>query len=109
VIQSIQLDEAELNRLLNYCCRAAPDQRDRRRTHARLATLTATLAVPPNRLALSQLTAEVADVPDGIRIQSLQLGSLPVPGALADGIAHLRTAGCATTKPTRRWLMPFPR
>ncbi len=90
VIQSIQLDEAELNRLLNY----AVELRQINGIAAELtpgqATLTATLAVPPNPFGrYLNLTAEVADVPDGIRIQSLQLGSLPLPGALADGIARL--------------------
>src|SRR5690606_16051963 len=32
--------------------------------------------------------AEVAEMPGGIRIQSLQLGSLPLPGALADWVAR---------------------
>ncbi|MDP1757561.1 MAG: hypothetical protein Q8L38_08975, partial [Pseudohongiella sp.] len=34
------------------------------------------------------VTAEVAEAPDGIQIQSLQLGSLPLPGALANWIAR---------------------
>jgi hypothetical protein len=70
-----------------------------------LATLTATLAVPP--LCPSgcnpfgrylNITAEVADVPGGIQIQSLQLGSLPVPGALADGMARLVHRGLRRDK-----------
>jgi len=90
VIHSIQLDEAELNRLLNY----AVELRQINGIAAELtpgqATLTATLAVPPNPFGrYLNLTADVADAPGGIRIQSLQLGSLPVPGALADGIARL--------------------
>jgi hypothetical protein len=35
------------------------------------------------------ISAEVAEVPGGIRIQSLLLGSLPVPGAVADALARL--------------------
>ena len=90
VIQSIQLDEAELNRLLNYAVELRQINGIAAELTPGLATLTATLAVPPNPFGrYLNLTAEVADVPDGIRIQSLQLGSLPVPGALADGIAHL--------------------
>lgn len=90
VIQSIQLDEAELNRLLNYAVELRQINGIAAELTPGLATLTATLAVPPNPFGrYLNLTAEVADVPGGIRIQSLQLGSLPVPGALADAIARL--------------------
>jgi len=90
VIQSIQLDEAELNRLLNYAVELRQVNGIAAELTPGLATLTATLAVPHNPFGrYLNLTADVAEVPGGIRIQSLQLGSLPVPGALADGIAHL--------------------
>ncbi|HWR76395.1 MAG TPA: hypothetical protein VN283_04195 [Thiobacillus sp.] len=96
VIQSIQLDEAELNRLLNYAVELRQVNGIAAELTPGLATLTATLVVPPlcptgcNPFGrYLNLTADVAEVPGGIRIQSLQLGSLPVPGALADGIAHL--------------------
>jgi hypothetical protein len=90
VIQSIQLDEAELNRLLNYAVELRQVNGIAAELTPGLATLTATLAVPSNPFGrYLNLTAEVAEVPGGIRIQSLQLGSLPVPGALADGMARL--------------------
>ena len=90
VIQTIQLDEAELNRLLNYAVELRQVNGIAAELTPGLATLTATLAVPSSPFGrYLNLTAEVAEVPDGIRIQSLQLGSLPLPGALADGIARL--------------------
>jgi hypothetical protein len=90
VIQTIQLDESELNRLLNYAVELRQVNGIAAELTPGLATLTATLAVPPNPFGrYLNLTADVADIPGGIRIQSLQLGSLPLPGALADGIARL--------------------
>jgi hypothetical protein len=90
VIQSIQLDEAELNRLLNYAVELRRVSGIAAELTPGLATVTATMAVPPNPFGrYLNLTAEVADMPGGIRIQGLQLGSLPLPGALADGIARL--------------------
>lgn len=90
VIQSIQLDEAELNRLLNYAVELRQVSGIAAELTPGLATLTATMAVPRNPFGrYLNLTADVADVPGGIRIRSLQLGSLPLPGALADGIARL--------------------
>jgi len=90
VIQSIQLDEAELNRLLNYAVELRQVSGIAAELTPGQATLTATLAVPRNPFGrYLNLTAEVAEVPGGIRIQGLQLGSLPLPGALADGMARL--------------------
>jgi hypothetical protein len=90
VIHSIQLDEAELNRLLNYAVELRRVSGIAAELTPGLATLTATLAVPANPFGgYLNLTAEVAEVPGGIQIQSLHLGSLPLPGALADWIAHL--------------------
>ena len=90
VVHSILLDEAEVNRLLNYVVELRQVNGIAAELTPGLATLTATLAVPRNPFGrYLNLTAEVADVPGGVRIDSLQLGSLPVPGALADGIARL--------------------
>jgi hypothetical protein len=90
VIHSLQLDETELNRLLNYSVELRQVSGIAAELTPGLATLTATLAVPANPFGrYLNLTAEVAEAPDGIRIQSLQLGSLPVAGALADGLARL--------------------
>lgn len=90
VIHSLQLDETELNRLLNYSVELRQVSGIAAELTPGLATLTATLAVPANPFGrYLNLTAEVAEAPDGIRIQSLQLGSLPVAGALADGMARL--------------------
>jgi len=89
VVQSIQLDEAELNRLLNYVVELRRVSGIAAELTPGMATLSATLAVPSNPLGrYLNLTAEVAEVPGGIRIQSLQLGSLPLPGALADWVAR---------------------
>jgi hypothetical protein len=95
VVHSIRLDEAELNRLLNYAVELRRVSGIAAEVTPGLATLSATLTVPdlcpsgcnPFGRYLN-LTAEVAEAPGGIRIQSLQLGSLPLPGALADWTAR---------------------
>jgi hypothetical protein len=90
VIHTIQLDEAELNRLLNYAVELHHVSGIAAELTPGLATLTATLTVPRNPFGgYLNLTAEVAEVPGGVRIQSLQLGSLPLPGVLADWTARL--------------------
>jgi len=90
VIHSIQLDEAELNRLLNYAVELRQVSGIAAELTPGTATLTATLTVPANPFGrYLNISAEVAEVPGGIRIQSLQLGSLPVPGAVADAMARL--------------------
>lgn len=90
VVQTIHLDETELNRLLNYVVELRPVDGVAAELMPGLATLTATLAVPPNPFGrYLNLTAEVAEVPGGVRIESLQLGSLPLPGALADKAARM--------------------
>lgn len=89
VVQSIRLDESELNRLLNYAVEIRRVTGIAAEITPGIATLTATLAAPANPFgSYLNLTAEVAEDPRGMRIQSLQLGSLPVPGALADWIAR---------------------
>jgi hypothetical protein len=89
VVYSLQLDETELNRLLNYAVELRRVSGIAADLTPGLATLTATIAVPPNPFGrYLNITADVADVPGGIRIQSLQLGSLPLPGVLADWIAR---------------------
>ena len=86
---SIQLDETELNRLLNYAVELRRVSGIAADLTPGMASLTATIAVPPNPFGrYLNITADVADVPGGIRIQSLQLGSLPLPGVLADWIAR---------------------
>jgi len=95
VVHSIQLDEDELNRLLNYAVELHQVSGIAAELTPGMATLTATLTVPENPFGrYLNFSAEVADTPGGIRIQSLQLGSLPVPGVLADAMARL----------THRWL-----
>ena len=90
VIQSIQLDEAELNRLLNYAVELRQVSGIAAELTPGMATLTATLTVPRNPFGrYLNISAEVAEVPGGIRIRSLLLGSLPVPGAVADAMARL--------------------
>ncbi|HEX5674008.1 MAG TPA: hypothetical protein VFX83_01455 [Azonexus sp.] len=90
VIHSIQLDEAELNRLLNYAVELRQVSGIAAELTPGTATLTATMTVPGNPFGrYLNISAEVAEVPGGIRILSLQLGSLPVPGAVADAMAHL--------------------
>ena len=90
VVQSIQLDEAELDRLLNYAVGLRRVSGIAAELTPGLATLTATLTVPPNPFGrYLNITAELAEVPGGIRIRSLQFGSLPLPGTLADWTARL--------------------
>ena len=99
VIHSIQLDETELNRLLNYAVELRPVSGIAAELTPGLATLTATLAVRPNPFGrYLNITAEVANVPDGMRIRSLRLGDLPMPGMLADWTARL----------AHRWLRRDP-
>ncbi len=89
MVYSIQLDESELNRLLNYAVGLRRVNGIAAELTPGLATLTATIAVPKNPYGrYLNITAEVAEVPGGIRIQSLQLGSLPLPGVLADWMAR---------------------
>jgi hypothetical protein len=90
VIHSIRLDEAELNRLLNYAVELRRVSGIAAELTPGIATLTATLAVPRNPFGrYLNITAEIADAPNGLRIRSLQLGSLPLPGAPADWTARL--------------------
>lgn len=89
VVHSIRLDESELNRLLNYTVELRRVTGIAAELTPGSATLTATLAAPRNPFgAYLNVTAEVAEAPGGVRIESLQLGSLPVPGAIADWIAR---------------------
>ena len=93
VIYSIRLDEAELNRLLNYAVELRRVSGIAAELTPGVATLTATLTMPPNPFGhYLNVTAEVADVPGGIQIQSLHLGSLPLPGALANWTTRLAHA-----------------
>jgi hypothetical protein len=90
VVYSIQLDESELNRLLNYAVELRRVSGIAAELNPGMATLTATIDVPKNPFGrYLNITAELADVPGGIRIQSLQLGSLPLPGVLADWTARV--------------------
>ena len=89
VVHSIRLDESELNRLLNYTVELRRVTGIAAELTPGSARLTATLAAPRNPFgAYLNVTAEVAEAPGGVRIESLQLGSLPVPGVLADWIAR---------------------
>ena len=90
VVYSIVLNETELNRLLNYAVELNRISGISAELTPKLATLTATLTVPANPFGrYLNITAEVADVPNGVRIHSLQLGSLPLPGFLANWTARL--------------------
>jgi hypothetical protein len=90
VIHSIQLDESELNRLLNYAVELHQVSGIAAELTPGKATLTATLAMPANPFGgYLNLSADLAEVPGGVRILGLQLGSLPLPGVLANGVAHL--------------------
>jgi hypothetical protein len=90
VIHTIRLDESELNRLLNYAVELKRISGIAAELTPGQATLTATLILPRNPFGrYLNITADVADAHDGIRIQSLQLGSVPIPGTLADWTAHL--------------------
>jgi len=99
VTYSIRLDETELNRLLNYAVELRRVSGIAAELTPNQARLTATLAMPANPFGrYLNITAEVADVAGGVEIQSLQLGSLPLPGTLANWIARL----------THRWLRRDP-
>lgn len=85
VIQTIQLDESELNRLLNYAVELRRVSGIAAELTPGRATLTATLAVPSTPFGkYLNVTAVVADAPDGMRIERMQLGDLPIPAVLAD-------------------------
>lgn len=85
VVQSILLDEAELNRLLNYAVELRRVSGIAAELTPGRATLTATLDVPDTPFGhYLNVTADLADTPAGMRIERMQLGSLPIPGALAD-------------------------
>jgi hypothetical protein len=89
VVQTIRLDEDELNRLLNYAVALKRVTGIAAELTPGLATLTATLTLPNNPFGrYLNVTAEVSEAPGGVQIQSLQLGSLPLPGALADWTAR---------------------
>lgn len=95
VVYSIQLDETELNRLLNYAVELRRVSGIAAELTPDLATLSATLTIPANPFGrYLNVTAEVADAPGGIRIRSLRLGNLPLPGIVANWAARL----------THRWL-----
>lgn len=90
VLRTIRLDEAELNRLLNYAVELRRVSGIAAELTPGRATLTASIAVPANPFGrYLNVRAEVADVADGIRIRSLSLGSLPLPGFVADALARL--------------------
>lgn len=90
VVQTIRLDEADLNRLLNYAVKLRRVSGVAAELTPGQATLIASIAVPANPFGrYLNVRAEVADVPDGIRIRSLTLGSLPLPSFVADGLARL--------------------
>jgi hypothetical protein len=85
VVQSIRLDEAELNRLLNYAVELRRVSGIAAELTPGRATLTATLDVPDTPFGhYLNVTADLADTPAGMRIDRLLLGSLPIPGTVAD-------------------------
>ena len=99
VTYSIRLDETELNRLLNYAVELRRVSGIAAELTPNQARLTATLAMPANPFGrYLNITADVANVPGGVEIQRLQLGSLPLPGTLANWMARL----------THRWLRRDP-
>lgn len=90
VVQTIQLDEDEVNRLLNYAVELRRVSGVAAELAPGTATLTATFSAPPNPFGrYLNVTARVAEAPAGIRVDSVRLGSLPVPGVLADALAHV--------------------
>jgi hypothetical protein len=90
VIHSIRLDEDELNRLLNYAVELRRVSGVAAELTPGTATLIATLTVPANPFGrYINVTADVAEARAGVRIDSVRLGDLPVPGVLADALAHV--------------------
>lgn len=95
MVHSIRLDETELNRVLNYAVELRRVTGVAAELTPGTATLTATLVVPRNPFGrYLNVTAELAEAPGGVRLNSLQLGSLTLPGVLADW----------TTRQAHRWL-----
>ncbi|MFN3543770.1 MAG: hypothetical protein ACK4UX_02855 [Thiobacillus sp.] len=93
IVHTIQLDEAELNRLLNYAVELPRVSGIAAELTPGLATITATLAVPESPFGrYLNATVLVAESPGGIRIDGLTLGSLPLPGILADWTVRLAHA-----------------
>lgn len=89
-VQSIRLDEAELNRLLDYTVEIRPVYAVSAVLVPNRADVTASLQLPANPFGrYLNLTTEVEPTADGIALASLQLGSLPLPGFLADNFARL--------------------
>lgn len=85
VVQTIQLDEAELNRLLNAAVELHRVSGIAAVLAPGRATLTATLTVPDTPFGrYLNVTADVADTPEGIRIDGMRIGSLPIPAWLAN-------------------------
>lgn len=90
MVHSIRLDETELNRVLNYAVELRRVTGIAAELTPGAATLTATLVAPRNPFGrYLNVTAELAETPGGVRLNSLQLGSLPLPGVLADWTARL--------------------
>ena len=98
--QSIRLDEAELNRLLNYAVELRRVQGVAAELGPDAATVSASLAVPRNPFGgYLNLSVELTPTTDGLEVRSLQVGSLPIPGVLADWLAksiHRRLRDDAT-------------
>ena len=85
MVHSIRLDETELNRVLNYAVELRRVTGVAAELTPGMATLTATLVAPRNPFGrYLNVTAELTEAPGGVRLNSLQLGSLTLPGALAD-------------------------
>ncbi len=90
MVHSIHLDETELNRLLNYAVELHRVTGVATELTPGTATLTATLVVPHNPFGrYLNVTAEFAEAPGGIQLEALQLGSLALPGMLADWSVRL--------------------
>ena len=89
VLQTLQLDEADLNRLLNTAVKLKPISGLSAELTPGIARLTATLTVPANPFGkYLNVTADVAEATGGLRIDSMYLGRLPVPAFLADWGMH---------------------
>lgn len=85
VVQTIHLDETELNRLLNYAVELPQVNGFAVELTPGLATLTVTFALPHTPFGrYLNIAAEFSDTDARVHIQRLRIGSLPVPAFAAD-------------------------
>ncbi len=90
IVQSLSLDEDEVNRLLNYMVKVRPVTGMAADLIPGGAQITASLRVPDNPFGHYLNVSVDLIAPAGhIEVTQAQIGDLPLPGALANLAAHL--------------------